>query len=149
MNPNPDAPAMLPPSAAGGGALEHVIPTRNQPALMGYYCAIFGLIPVAGLFLSPAAIAYGLLGLDRGARLPRNIGYGHALFATVAGILGAILNYAGLAALLVALTFSYLNAAWPFPPERTVPEVLEDQQRQIDELQKQLDALRKVPVPPG
>jgi len=132
-----------------GRAMEHVIPTRNQPALLGYYCAIFGLLPLAGLLLAPAAICYGLVGLERGVRLPRNIGYGHALFATVAGIIGAIFNYALVIALAITLTFSYLNATWPFLPERTLHEIIDDQQQQIDELQKRLDLIRKVPARPG
>jgi hypothetical protein len=147
MNPAAEAPA--PPAPPLGKAMDHVIPTRNQPALMGYYCAIFGLIPVAGLFLGPAAIGYGLLGLERGAHLPRRIGYGHALFATVAGIVGTVFNYALLAALAVTLTFSYLNATWPFPPEQPIPEILEDHQRQIDALQNQLESMRKGAVRPG
>src|SRR5947209_6273357 len=82
-----------PPAPAKGKAMEHVLPMRNQPALAGYYCAIFSLVPIAGLFLGPAAIGYGIIGLDRGSRLPHNIGYGHALFAMVAGIIGSIISY--------------------------------------------------------
>jgi hypothetical protein len=149
MNPSAET---LPPAApppAGGKVMEHVIPTRNQPALMGYYYAIFGLIPLAGLFLAPAAISYGLIGLDRGNRLPRNIGYGHALFATVAGIIGAILNYGMIAALAVTLLFSYLHATWPFLPDETLQEVIQSQQQQINELQQQLESIRRVPAVPG
>ena len=43
-----------------GKVMEHGIPTKNQPALLGYYYAIFGLLPIFGLFLAPAAITYGL-----------------------------------------------------------------------------------------
>ena len=109
------APAMLPKS---NQAMEHVLPTRNQPALLGYYYAIFGLLPVIGLVLAPVAIAYGIIGLDRGNRLPRNIGYGHALFATVAGIVGAIISYGMLVAVGVLLMMSYMGSTWPFPPEQ-------------------------------
>ena len=146
MNPSADVTPPAPPLAPPPGTvMEHVIPTRNQPALMGYYYAIFALIPIAGLFLAPAAISYGLMGLDRGNRLPRNIGYGHALFATVAGIIAAILNYGMVAALVVTLTYAYLTASWPFPGERTLQDELIEQKQQIDELHEQLKAIRRVP----
>lgn len=109
------APTVLP---KANQAMEHVLPTRNQPALLGYYYAIFGLLPVIGIFLAPAAIAYGIIGLDRGNRLPRNIGYGHSLFATVAGIIGAIINYGIAVAVGMLLLWSYMGATWPFPPNQ-------------------------------
>jgi hypothetical protein len=146
MNFTAEVPApSAPPPPPGATVMEHVIPTRNQPALMGYYYAIFALIPIAGLFLAPAAISYGLMGLDRGNRLPRNIGYGHALFATVAGIIAAIINYGMVAALAVTLTYAYLTASWPFPGERTIQDELLEQKQQLEELHEQMKSLRRVP----
>ncbi len=123
-----------------GAAMEHVIPTRNQPALLGYYYAIFGLLPGLGLLLAFLAIAYGLIGLDRGNRLPRHIGYGHALFATVAGIIGAIISYGLVVAVAVMLMFNYMGSIWPFPPEKQpyeAPIEQLDQRLQILEQQAQ------------
>lgn len=133
----PPVPAPKPPSKA----MDHVVPTKNQPALLGYYYAIFGLLPIIGLFLAPAAIAYGLIGLDRGNRLPRFIGYGHALFATVAGILGAIISYGLVVALGVFLLMSYMGSKWPFPPEREpYEEPLEQLLQRVEKLEKQRGA---------
>jgi hypothetical protein len=131
----------LPPRSAMATSMEHVIPTKNQPALLGYYYAIFGLLPIIGLFLAPAAISYGIIGLDRGNRLPRNIGYGHALFATVAGILGAIISYGLVVALGVFLLMSYMGAKWPFPPEK------EPYEEPIQQLHDRLEAIEKMTNP--
>jgi hypothetical protein len=98
-------------------AMEHVLPMRNQPALAGYYCAIFSLVPIAGLFLGPAAIGYGIVGLDRGNRLPNHIGYGHALFAIVAGTVGSIISYGMAVAIAVVLALNFMGGMWPFPHE--------------------------------
>ena len=115
-------------------SMDHMIPTRNQPALLGYYYAIFGLLPVVGLALSPVAICYGIIGLDRGNRLPRNIGYGHSLFAVVAGIIGAIISYGCAVALGVMLLMNYMSATWPFPPER---DPVEELHHRVDALEQQ------------
>lgn len=117
--------------------MEHVIPTRNQPALLGYYYAIFGLLPVIGLVLAPIAICYGLIGLDRGNRLPRNIGYGHALFATVAGIVGTAISYSLAVAFGVILMVNYMGSTWPFPRDR------EPYEEPIDQLMQRVDALEQ------
>lgn len=121
--------------------MEHVIPMKNQPALLGYYYAIFGLLPIFGLFLAPAAITYGLIGLDRGNRLPRNIGYGHALFAIVAGIIGAVINYGMVAAICIALMWSYMGRTWPFPPER------EPYEQPLEQLHQRLEKLEQMANP--
>jgi hypothetical protein len=114
--------------APTGKAMEHVLPMRNQPALAGYYCAIFSLIPIAGLFLGPAAIGYGVVGLDRGNRLPHHIGYGHALFALIGGILGSIISYGLAVALAVVLTLNFMGGLWPFPHEQQEPAPMEQVQ---------------------
>ncbi len=94
--------------------MEHVLPSKNQPALAGYYCAIFSIVPIAGLYLGPAAICYGLIGMDRGNRLPHYIGYGHALFATVGGIIGSIINYGLVLVVSLILVNNYVQGHWPF-----------------------------------
>lgn len=123
-------------------SMDHVIPSRNQPALLGYYYSIFGLLPVIGLVLAPVAICYGIIGLERGNRLPRNIGYGHALFATVAGIIGSIISYGLVIAVGTILAINYMGGAWPFPPER------EPYEAPIEQLQQRVDALERQ-VQPG
>ena len=142
--PMPVQPLPAPPKT--GQAMDHVIPTRNQPALLGYYYAIFGLLPIVGLVLAPVAICYGLIGLDRGNRLPRNIGYGHALFAVVAGIIGAIVSYSCMVALGVILAVNYMGAAWPFPPEQQPYEApLEQLHQRVEKLEQKVNPARGVP----
>jgi hypothetical protein len=58
-----------------------VIPFRNAPALVGYYIAIFSLIPVLGLVLGPIAVVLGVLGLRRAKANPRAKGRVHAWVA--------------------------------------------------------------------
>lgn len=129
-----------------GHALDHVIPTRNQPALLGYYYAIFGLLPIAGLVLSPAAICYGLIGLDRGNRIPRHIGYGHAMFAVVTGIIGAIISYGCIVALGVMLAVNYMGNAWPFPSDQQPHEAeIEQLRQQVERLERKVNPGRDVP----
>lgn len=124
-------------TSATAHSMDHVIPTKNQPALLGYYYSIFGLLPVIGLVLAPVAICYGLIGLERGNRLPRNIGYGHALFATVAGIVGAIISYSLVLALGIVLIMNYMGSTWPFPPER------EPYEAPIEQLMQRVEALEQ------
>lgn len=123
-------------------SMDHVIPTRNQPALLGYYYSIFGLLPVAGLLLGPVAMVYGLIGLERGNRLPRHIGYGHALFAVVAGMIGTIISYALAIAAGVFLLMSYMGNKWPFPPE------MEPYELPLEQLHQRVEKLEQL-VEPG
>lgn len=144
--PLPTQPVPVPVPPKVGHAMDHVIPTRNQPALLGYYYAIFGLLPIVGLLLAPVAICYGLIGLDRGNRLPRNIGYGHALFAVVAGIVGAIISYSCVVALGMLLAINYMGNAWPFPADQQPHEAETEQLRQrIDKLEKKINPAGGVP----
>jgi len=127
-------------------SMDHVIPTRNQPALLGYYYSIFGLLPVVGMLLGPVAVVYGLIGLERGNRLPRHIGYGHALFAVVAGIIGSIISYSVASAVGVFLLMSYMGNKWPFPPEVEPYEIpLEQIHQRVDRLEQLADPGRNQP----
>lgn len=146
VTPQPVQKAAMPGSIKSSHAMDHVIPMRNQPALLGYYYAIFGLLPIAGLILSPAAICYGLIGLDRGNRLKNNIGYGHALFAIVAGIIGAIISYSCLIALGVILALNYMGSQWPFPPEvQPYEEPLHQLLQRVEKLEQKANPARNVP----
>lgn len=127
-------------------SIDHVIPTRNQPALLGYYYSIFGLLPIAGLLLGPVAMVYGLIGLERGNRLPRHIGYGHALFAVVAGMIGSIISYSLAAAMGVFLLMSYMGNKWPFPPDVEPYEIpLEQMHQRVDRLEQLAEPGRNQP----
>ncbi len=65
---------------------QRFIPTKNKPALFGYYCGVFGLIPFLGIPLSIAAIILGLEGLKLHKANPTPGARGHAVTALSLGI---------------------------------------------------------------
>ena len=62
-----------------------MIPTQNKPALIGYYCGVFGLIPFIGFPLAVTAIILGIIGLSLYKRQPTPGAQGHAITAIVLG----------------------------------------------------------------
>ncbi len=80
---------------------DRVIPTRNPPALTGYYLGIFGLAPCLGLALSPAALVLGLLGLRQVRLYPELPGRVHAIIAVVLGALGTLAHWGTLVFLML------------------------------------------------
>ncbi|MCX7926301.1 MAG: hypothetical protein N2554_10890 [Fimbriimonadales bacterium] len=78
--------ATSPPSSGEGGDwMSKIVPTRNTPALVGYYLGVFSLIPCLGALLSPFAIGFGIAGLSKARNLPERIGFVHAVVAVVLG----------------------------------------------------------------
>ncbi|MCX7924378.1 MAG: hypothetical protein N2554_01040 [Fimbriimonadales bacterium] len=76
--------AISPPSSSEGGDwVSKMVPTRNTPALVGYYLGVFSLIPCLGAFLSPFAIGFGITGIGK-ARV-QQVGFTHAVVAVVLG----------------------------------------------------------------
>ena len=72
------------------------LPERNRQARKAYLCAIFGLIPFAGLFLGPAAIFYGRRGYRDGKLDPDGNGMGHSVASMILGSLETITHCLGL-----------------------------------------------------
>jgi hypothetical protein len=69
--------------------VSRLIPTRNQPALWGYYLSVVGLIP--GLFLvSPVSLGLGILGVIRAIRTPEAKGLLHAIVAIVLSVVSPL-----------------------------------------------------------
>jgi len=72
------------------GGVGSVIPYRNAPALIGYYCGVFGII---SCFLGPLAIfgavplILGILGLKKSSEDPEARGKAHAWTAILLGTL--------------------------------------------------------------
>jgi hypothetical protein len=77
-----------------------VIPYRNGPALAGYYCGVFSLIPCLGLILGPIALVLGILGLRAVKRTPEAKGTAHAIVAIVLGGL-VLLGHIGIIVVMV------------------------------------------------
>ena len=59
--------------------MDHVIPTKNAAALLGYYFGVFSIIPVLGIPLGIAAVICGVFGLR--AAGPSGVGGGQCLIA--------------------------------------------------------------------
>ena len=64
-------------------AMDHVIPTKNMPALLGYYFGVFSIIPGLGIPLGIAAFVCGAFGLRAAGKA--RVGGGHAITALVLG----------------------------------------------------------------
>ena len=84
------------------GAMDHLIPTKNPPALIGYYLGCFSVIPCLMPFLGPAAIVCGIKGLKTSKDHPGLPGTGQAVTAIVLGVLTTL-------TFVVALVFVLIN----------------------------------------
>ncbi|MBY0524932.1 MAG: hypothetical protein K2R98_16120 [Gemmataceae bacterium] len=69
---------------------------ENPRAVLAYHCAIYGMIPVAGLFLGSAALALGVVGYCRARKDPAKKGIGHAITGMLLGSAELLTNAAGL-----------------------------------------------------
>ena len=76
-----------------GDATGGLIPYKNGMALAGYYCGVFGLLPVLGLVLGLLGIVFGILGLKHKSRHPAHGGTAHAIVGIVLGSLAALYNW--------------------------------------------------------
>ncbi len=63
-----------------------ILPTKNKPALIGYYLGIFGLIPFLGIPFAVAAIFVSKKGLDQYKVNPTPGAKSHAMTGFVLGI---------------------------------------------------------------
>jgi len=76
---------------------------NNPRAMTAYRCAIYGLIPVAGLLLGPAALALGLAGWRHARQTPDRQGVGQAVTAVILGALELLTNAVGLALIWIGI----------------------------------------------
>jgi hypothetical protein len=59
------------PTASGASdALSKIVPYKNKPALIGYYLAVFSLIPCVGLLTGNRCRRVGVQGFSRRASRP-------------------------------------------------------------------------------
>lgn len=75
------------PQAGDSDVLTRIVPYRNRYALIGYYLAVFSLIPCVGALLALAALPLGLMGLSEAKRNPQAHGKVHAWIAIILGTL--------------------------------------------------------------
>src|SRR5437588_6310668 len=76
---------------------------RGRAAVPAYLVSLYGMIPLAGLLLGPAAIIMGICAWLRGRRQPGFKGVSLCKAAILLGFLLTISQWAGLALMLSAL----------------------------------------------
>ncbi len=86
--------------------LQALIPTKNKPALFGYYCGVFGLIPFLGLPFSVAGIILGKKGLAQYKANPTPGAKVHAQIGLILGIFELVIFASFLILIIVANTIS-------------------------------------------
>jgi hypothetical protein len=101
MEPTPTEPTQ---SRSAASPLAEIVPIENGSALLGYYFAIFSLIPCFGLILGIAAVFLGLKGLKAVKQNPGLPGKVHGYVAVILGGLMGLANLGLLIAFLVALS---------------------------------------------
>jgi GYF domain 2 len=95
-------PVMVPSaSASSGGGINVIIPYKNLFALIGYYLAVFSLIPFIGMVLGLAAFGLGILGLRFRRKHPTAGGSVHAWIGI---ILGGLCGFGYLALTILTIT---------------------------------------------
>jgi len=77
---------------------------HNPPGVAAYRCALYGLIPVAGLFLGALALILGIFGYRRARADAEKKGIGHAWTGIILGALELVSNGAGIAFLWMGLS---------------------------------------------
>jgi len=98
----PEPGAMQPVPSRPPDVVDHLIPTKNPPALLSYYLGCFSVVPCFTPFLGPAALIYGFKGLKAARENPNLPGKGHAVTGIVVGGFMLLLLLAGIVFLAVA-----------------------------------------------
>ncbi len=78
-----------PPPPQPPDAVSTLIPYKNVPALIAYYCGVFSLIPC--LFIGWAGLVLGIIGLKRAKEHPEAKGRVHAWIGIIVGGLFALI----------------------------------------------------------
>jgi serine/threonine protein kinase len=76
-----DMAATTPKGDATGG----IIPYKNPPALIAYYCGVFSLIPIIGIVAGIPGVIFGFVGLSRSRANPPIKGAVHAWIGIILG----------------------------------------------------------------
>jgi hypothetical protein len=80
-----------------------LVPTKNPQALMGYYFAVFSILPLIGLGLGPMAIWKGIRGLGAIKENPELPGKAHGIVAITLGSITTIGHWLTLMFVLYSL----------------------------------------------
>ena len=91
------APPSPPPPV--GDVTGGLIPYKNPPALISYYCGIAALIPLIGMLFGLAAVVLAIMGFRKRKREPHVKGTAHAVIGLVLGG-GSVLVHAAVLVLM-------------------------------------------------
>jgi hypothetical protein len=100
-------------------AVSTIIPYKNGKALLSYYCGVFGIIPVLGLLLGPAALILGILGIRHVRLYPQAKGTAHAVVGIILGLFATLVN-GGLLIFILVMLAAALYASPVTPPPKPV-----------------------------
>jgi hypothetical protein len=78
--------------------------SRQATALRAYRCAVFSLIPLAGLLLGPAAVVLAVIAWREGLRDPAAKANGYVVAALLLGLAALLCNAAGVVLMVMGLT---------------------------------------------
>ncbi|MEA2552352.1 MAG: hypothetical protein QOJ65_528 [Fimbriimonadaceae bacterium] len=81
---------------ATSGPLDALIPTKNPPALISYYCGVFALTVCFSPVLSPIAVWQGIKALKLVKQTPGLRGTTHAITGIVLGSIGFLVFVVGI-----------------------------------------------------
>jgi hypothetical protein len=93
-------PPLPAPAPKSGDGITALIPYKNTPALVGYYLAVFSLIPCVGAPLGLVAFGLGIAGLRKARQHPEAKGKVHAW---VGIILGGLCGFGNLALIIAGI----------------------------------------------
>jgi hypothetical protein len=82
--------------AAAGEVFGDFTPWQNPPAVYAYRTSLYGLAPIVGLGLGPAAIVLGLIGRRRFRKNPEVHGMNFANAGITIGTIDVLFNAAGI-----------------------------------------------------
>lgn len=109
--------------------LATIVPYRNGAALIGYYLAVFSLVPGVGLPLGISAIVLGIVGKKRYRANPASKGRVHATTAVWVGTATSLLWGAVLVSFLLSIDYqsrwvNKISVVWAGMTEREVKDLL-------------------------
>ncbi len=99
-----------PPSQSEGDATGGVIPYKNPPALIAYYCGVFSLIACVPFFVPVpiVALVLGIKGLRKAKAEPQVKGQVHAWIGIVCGsiftVVGLVSTVGAIVAIIASMT---------------------------------------------
>lgn len=86
QQPNPQLPA----APVDDRLSQYIMPTKNGPSIISYYCGVFGLLPFIGIPFAVIAIIYGHKALKIYKKQPSPGAKAHALTGLIFGYIATV-----------------------------------------------------------